>query len=206
VSRALELAAIADAVRGCTACDLHRTRQRAVPGDGPVDAEILFIGEGPGWNENQQGRPFVGAAGKLLEELLGSIDMKRDDVFITNVVKCWPPGNRDPLPAEVTACGDYLAGQLALIDPLLIVTLGRHSMARFIKGAMISRVHGTATEVDGRHVFAMYHPAAALHQQALRQTLFDDMLRIPPLLADLRQRRAARASAEDAPVHQLSLF
>ena len=139
-----------------------------MPGEGSPDTEVVFVGEGPGYNEDRLGRPFVGRAGDLLVKLLGSIEWRRDDVFITNVVKCRPPDNRDPEPDEVAACAPYLHRQLEVLDPALIVTLGRHSMGRFMPGARISQVHGTTRAVDpatgarDATVLAMYHPAAAL--------------------------------------------
>ncbi len=195
---------VAQRVSVCTDCDLCRSRVKAVPGEGPATAEIMFIGEGPGWHENQQGRPFVGAAGQFLNELLASIGLKREDVFITNVVKCRPPGNRDPLPDEIAACGKYLDAQLELIKPKVIVTLGRHSMARFFPGARISQIHGQARRDNGIIFFPMYHPAAALHQQSLRATVEADMLKLPRLLAE--QERVAEQEQPPPQATQLSLF
>ena len=195
---------VAQRVSVCTDCDLCRSRVKAVPGEGPATAEIMFIGEGPGWHENQQGRPFVGAAGQFLNELLASIGLKREDVYITNVVKCRPPGNRDPLPDEVAACSKYLDAQLELIKPKVIVTLGRHSMARFFPGARISQIHGQARRDNGIIYFPMYHPAAALHQQSLRATVEADMLKLPRLLAE--QERVAEQEQPPPQATQLSLF
>lgn len=175
----------------------------AVPGEGHPSTEVVFVGEGPGFNEDRQGRPFVGAAGTFLRELLGSVGWRRDEVFITNIVKCRPPGNRDPEPDEVAACAPYLHRQLEALDPALIVTLGRHSLARFMPGGRIGQVHGTTRPVDPETgardatVFAMYHPAAALHQGSLRQTLLDDMTQVPAALVASRERR--EAAAEQAP-------
>ncbi|MBA4420012.1 MAG: uracil-DNA glycosylase [Anaerolinea sp.] len=166
----------------CTACTLHHSRKNSVPGEGPANARILFIGEGPGVNENEQGRPFVGAAGKLLEGLLEKAGLQRRDVFICNVVKCRPPGNRDPLPDEMEACGKYLDRQIEAIHPEAIVTLGRFSMGKFMPGARISAVHGQAQTVDGRLIVAMFHPAAALHQPALKPALEQDFAGLPRLL------------------------
>jgi uracil-DNA glycosylase len=173
---------IASEVRTCTACNLHYSRKNSVPGEGPVDARIMFIGEGPGMNENEQGRPFVGAAGKLLEDLLAKAGLHRKDVFICNVVKCRPPGNRDPMPDEMEACGRYLDQQIEVINPQVIVTLGRFSMGKFLPGARISSVHGQAKEVDGRLIVAMFHPAAALHQPALKPELERDFANLPKLM------------------------
>ena len=166
--RRAALEAISAEVRTCTRCRLASGRTNAVPGEGSPDTEVVLIGEAPGFNEDRLGRPFIGRAGDLLVKLLGSIEWRRDDVFITNVVKCRPPDNRDPEPDEVEACAPYLKRQLEILDPALIVTLGRHSMGRFMPGARISQAHGTTASVDPASgagdatVFAMYHPAAAL--------------------------------------------
>lgn len=189
------LAKIAAEVSTCTRCPLSATRTNAVPGEGHFETEVVFVGEGPGFNEDQQGRPFVGAAGNLLNELLKQIGWRRDEVFITNVVKCRPPGNRDPEPNEVEACAPYLRRQLEVLDPALVVTLGRHSLQTFRPGARISAVHGTQQPVDPQTGapdamgFAMYHPAAALRQNSLRQTMLADMARLPQALLDIRARR-----------------
>lgn len=177
------LAQVAREVSACTRCNLQYSRKLAVPGEGPANAEIMLIGEGPGFHENEQGRPFVGAAGKFLDELLSSAGMSRSQVYITNIVKCRPPGNRDPEPGEVAACNDYLERQIQAINPKVIVTLGRHSMARFLPNAKISDVHGQAMNIKGRLIVAMYHPAAALHQQSLRSTVEKDFARLPELIA-----------------------
>lgn len=204
---AAELQQLAETIARCPLCDLARTRTKAVPGDGPADAELLFIGEGPGFHEDKQGRPFVGAAGKFLDEMLASIGLDRSKVFVTNVVKCRPPNNRDPEPKEIAACAPYLDKQIALLDPLVIVTLGRHSMGRFFPGEMISRIHGTARVLDGRTVVAFYHPAAALHQQALRNTLEQDFRKLPRFVEEARARvRQSKPSSDDEPPRQLSLF
>lgn len=200
---AVTLDEIARQVTDCRACDLCRTRNRAVPGEGPSNPALLFIGEAPGWTENQQGRPFVGAAGQFLQELLASIGLKRQDVFITNVVKCQPPGNRDPLPDEIAACSSYLDAQLALLRPRMVVTLGRYSMARWFPNARISQIHGQPKKVGDLVVFPMYHPAAALHQPSLRTAVESDMLKIPRLLAELEQ---VKLEEQAAPPRQLSMF
>ena len=203
--RRTALEAIASEVRACTACRLHVGRTQAVPGEGHPSTEVMFVGEGPGYNEDRQGRPFVGAAGSFLTELLGSVGWKRDEVFITNVVKCRPPDNRDPEPDEIAACAPFLRRQLEALDPALIVTLGRHSMGRFMPGARIGQVHGTTKPADPEtgarqaEVFAMYHPAAALHQGSLRQTLLDDMARVPGALVAARDRREPAAPPEPPP-------
>jgi len=185
----------------CQRCDLYKYRTRAVPGEGAEDAEIMFIGEAPGWHEDQQGRPFVGPAGQYLDSLLAMINLKREQVYITNVVKSRPPGNRDPLPQEITACRQWLDRQIEVICPRLIVTLGRYSMAMFFPDKSISKIHGTSQKRDNIIYYAMYHPAAALHQQSLRQVIEADMLKIPSLLAEVETITEARPEPE-----QLSLF
>lgn len=200
-----ELVKIAEEVAECTACGLHHSRKRAVPGEGPADSSLLFIGEGPGFHENEQGRPFVGAAGKFLEELLGIIQLKRDQVFICNVVKCRPPGNRDPQPGEIEACRAFLDRQIAAIRPKVIVTLGRFSMARYFGSSKISTIHGRAKHIDGRLVVAMYHPAAALHQPALRQSIEDDFRKLPALI-EQEQQRIPPTAPPPPDATQLSMF
>ncbi len=187
----------------CKRCDLYKFATRAVPGEGPENSEIMFIGEGPGYNEDQQGRPFVGAAGKFLDQLFASIGIKREQVYITNVVKHRPPNNREPLPAEISACSVWLNHQLELIHPKMIVTLGRHSMAKFFSNKSISKIHGTAEVRDGIIYFAMYHPAAALHQQNLRYEIEQDMLKIPVLLQQFNE--VPKDKINDKP-QQLSMF
>ncbi|MFC1897500.1 uracil-DNA glycosylase [Chloroflexota bacterium] len=168
----------------CQQCEIAKYRTKVVPGEGAEDADILFIGEAPGWHEDQQGRPFVGPAGLYLDKLLTSINLKREQVYIANVIKCRPTGNRDPLPSEVHNCHKWLEQQIGLIHPKIIVTLGRYSMAMFFSGKnSIGKIHGTAQQRDNIIYYAMYHPAAALHQQNLRQTIETDMLKIPSLLA-----------------------
>ena len=203
-----ELKQVAQEVSVCTKCALHFSRKLAVPGEGPTHAEILFIGEGPGFHENEQGRPFVGQAGKFLDELLASIKLKRSDVFITNVVKCRPPGNRDPLPEELDSCSSYLERQIQAINPKVIVTLGRFSMAHFLPNAKISSIHGQAMNVKGRVIIAMYHPAAALHQQSLRSTIEEDFFHLPELIAKATQapKYEDPAPEEKKEPKQLSLF
>lgn len=204
---------VAQEVSTCTNCVLHYSRKNAVPGEGPANAEIMFIGEGPGFHENEQGRPFVGAAGRYLDELLASIKMRRSSVFITNVVKCRPPGNRDPLPEELAACAAYLERQIQAINPKVIVTLGRFSMAHFLPNAKISEIHGQAMRVRGRLVVAMYHPAAALHQHSLKAAIEQDFARLPEIIAQAAQApeyiepAAAEPEApEKKEPKQLSLF
>ena len=187
----------------CEDCELAKHRTTVVPGEGSEDADILFIGEAPGWHEDQQGRPFVGPAGHFLDELLRSIGLTRDDVYIANVIKCRPPTNRDPLPSEMIACRKLLDRQIELIRPKIIVTLGRYSLAQFFPGSSIGKVHGTARKKDGIIHFAMYHPAAALHQQSLRQTIQEDMLKIPHLLAQAEEVEEVK---EEHKPEQLSMF
>lgn len=195
---------VAAEVAACENCPLHQGRTNTVPGEGRPDAEIMFIGEGPGFHEDKQGRPFVGASGNFLEDMLRGIGLKREDVFIANVVKCRPPGNRDPQPDEIEACRDYLDRQIELIDPKVIVTLGRFSMARYFPNARISRIHGQPKKVGNRLVVPFFHPAAALHQGSLRPTVEADFARLPELIAEMD----ALPSEDDAPdePEQLSLF
>jgi len=195
------LAQIATEVRGCTRCALANRRTLAVPGEGNVLSDVLLVGEGPGAREDATGRPFVGPAGQLLTELLRGIGWEREDVFITNIVKCRPPGNRDPEPDEAAACAGYLERQERALDPAVVVTLGRHSLQRYLPGARIGAVHGRLRRsFSGQHVFPMYHPAAALHQASLRETLFRDIRGLPAALLDARRalddERAASVQAE----------
>ena len=176
------LKTIAEQVSVCEKCALHFSRKKAVPGEGPSNARIMLIGEGPGFYENEQGRPFVGPSGKFLDELLEAAGLKRSEVFIGNVVKCRPPANRDPLPDELAACRPYLERQIEAINPKVIVTLGRYSMAHFLPNAKISAIHGKGSFVNSRLVVAMYHPAAALHQPALRDAIVADFSGLPRLL------------------------
>jgi DNA polymerase len=193
------LAALAAEVRACTRCPLHVGRSQAVPGEGSALTDVLLVGEGPGAREDATGRPFVGPAGQLLEELLNAIGWARRDVFIANVVKCRPPGNRDPEPEEIGACAPYLDRQELALDPAVIVTLGRHSLARYLPGARISAVHGQLRRAGGRFVFPMYHPAAALHQASLRETLFADIRGLPAALLAAREAlEAERAGSVQA--------
>jgi uracil-DNA glycosylase len=171
----------------CSQCFLRETCKQVVPGEGPAKAEILFIGEGPGQKEDELGRPFVGAAGKFLEEMLGTIKLKREDVYIANVVKCRPPQNRDPLPEEAAACWPWLLEQIKIIQPKLIVTLGRHSMERFLPGQKISKLHGTLViktipEIGKQNFYTLYHPAAALYNGSMREVLIKDFKRIPKII------------------------
>ena len=195
---------IAAEVRACTRCRLHETRTNAVPGEGHPDTEVMFVGEGPGFHEDRLGRPFVGRAGDFLVRLLGSVEWRRDEVFITNIVKCRPPENRDPEPDEIAACAPFLRRQLEVLDPAVVVTLGRHSMARFMPGARISQAHGTtrmadpATGAADATVFAMYHPAAALRTPAVAEESFRDIAHVPDVLLAARDRRRVHEVAAAA--------
>lgn len=200
---------IAQLVRNCTDCPLHEGRTNAVPGEGAADADIMFIGEAPGYQEDRQGRPFVGPAGQFLDELLVSIGLSREQVYITNLVKSRPPQNRDPRPDEISACSKYLDRQIELIDPDLIVTLGRFSLARYFPGESISRAHGKLRQKDGRYVYPIMHPAAGLHRQELRSVIIQDFKAIPEILESARRSTAdvtGPQQEEPPPSGQLSLF
>ena len=206
---------IAAEVSNCTKCDLCKGRTKAVPGEGNPHTKILFIGEGPGFHEDKQGRPFVGPSGQLLEDLIKNIGLKRSDVFITNVVKCRPPENRDPFPGEISACNDYLDRQIAALQPLVIVTLGRVSMSKFFGGEKISAIHGRARKMNGYICIPMFHPAAALRTESYKIALREDFKKIPIVLAEAERSAvesptretvsAARAKKEEPP-EQMSLF
>lgn len=213
------LAEIANQTALCTRCKLHYSRNNAVPGVGNPLAKIFFIGEGPGFHEDQQGLPFVGAAGKFLDELLGEANLKREDVYITNVVKCRPPGNREPMVEELEACKSYLDRQIAAVNPVMIVTLGRISMSYYINNGKISAIHGRSFWSGGRLIVPMYHPAAALHQPSLRDVVKEDFSKLPayvqkayetfknnPELAELNQVDVSDDSQDDGKAEQLSLF
>jgi DNA polymerase len=198
------LAELYQKIAACRDCEeLANTRTQTVPGEGPENSQLVFIGEAPGFHEDQQGRPFVGQAGQFLEQLLNSIGMRRSDVYICNVIKCRPPGNRDPLPTEIKNCQKWLDQQLELLSPKMVVTLGRYSLAKFFPGETISKIHGKARRQGNVLYFAMYHPAAALHQQSLRQTIEADMLKIPSLLAQVEEVKEVK---EENKPQQLSLF
>jgi uracil-DNA glycosylase len=205
------LAQVAKEVSVCQKCALYHSRKKSVPGEGPANAEIMFIGEGPGFHENEQGRPFVGAAGQFLDELLAQAGLKRSEVWIGNVVKCRPPGNRDPLPEELEACNEYQERQIAAINPKIIITLGRFSMAKYMPGAKISSVHGQMRRMGDRFVIAMFHPAAALHQAALKPAILKDFAQLPNMLEQARAalKRSAPLQVSEEPKEdpkQLSLF
>ena len=201
------LDAIAAEIRACQQCPLHSGRTNAVPGAGRADADIMFIGEAPGFHEDKQGLPFVGASGKYLDQLLQSINLSREDVFITNVVKCRPPGNRDPQPPEIDTCVPaYLKRQADIIQPKIVATLGRFSMALFFsKSARISKIHGQPKRANNRVYYPLYHPAAILRNPKLRPVMQEDFNRILTLLEDIEQ---AGGTIEDdpPPPQQLSLF
>ena len=188
-------------IESCKICELAKHRTKVVPGDGPENARLLFIGEAPGWYEDQSGKPFVGAAGQYLDQLIGMIGYKRSQVYICNVIKCRPPENRDPMPGEIQACSKWLERQLELIKPRVIVTLGRYSMAKYFPGESISKVHGRSKRIGNIIYFAMYHPAAALHQGNLRKVIEADMLKLPAVLAE-----AGKMEEEKDRPSQLNLF
>ncbi len=202
------LAKVAEEVQVCQKCELYFSRKNGVPGDGSSSAEIMFIGEGPGFHENEQGKPFVGAAGSFLDELLELVDMRREQVFVGNVVKCRPPGNRDPRPEELAACDGFLERQIQAINPKVIVTLGRFSMEKFIPNAKISEIHGNAMRIKGRLVVPMYHPAAALHQPSLRSVVESDFTQLPKLIASAESAPELETNApeETSEPKQLSMF
>jgi len=213
VTPANNLTEIRAEIAECMRCPLANTRKNTVPGEGAEDAEIMFIGEGPGFYENEQGKPFVGQAGKFLDELLASAGLKREQVFITNVVKCRPPDNRDPEPKELEACAPYLDQQIALIHPKVIVTLGRHSLAKFLPNAKISQIHGRSTWVYGQLIVAMYHPAAGLHKPNLKATIVIDFQKLPQIIEQARQAemlgKGSQSTEEEPPKEeptQLSFF
>ncbi|NLE75542.1 MAG: uracil-DNA glycosylase [Chloroflexi bacterium] len=200
-----ELEKLVSEVKACRLCPLASGRTLAVPGEGPSTARVMFIGEGPGFHEDRQGRPFVGAAGQLLETLLKGIGLSREDVYITNVVKCRPPGNRDPEAQEVEACRPYLERQIELLRPAVIVTLGRFSMARYFPNTSITRVHGQAKRVGRSWVIPVFHPAAALHQPRYRPELEQDFQKVADLLAKADAPVAAESPSEGR-AEQLPLF
>ena len=193
---------IAAEVRECRACPLWRTATQGVPGEGSAESGILFLGEAPGYNEDQQGRPFVGAAGQLLDEMLGGIGLDRSKVFITNVVRHRPPGNRDPLPAEIGACDTWTMKQLEALRPRVIVTLGRFAMGKWLPGESISRIHGKPRVVDGMTVFPMFHPAAALRSPSLKPAMVADFASLAIFLATV----PAAVAEATKPADQMTLF
>jgi uracil-DNA glycosylase family 4 len=195
------LAQLCEEIIACRDCELAKYRTKVVPGEGAEDADLLFIGEAPGWHEDQQGRPFVGPAGQFLDQLLASIGLRREEVYIANVIKCRPPQNRDPLPAEIQNCRKWLDRQIEIIQPQMIITLGRYSLARYFPNESISKIHGKPRKSEGVIYYPMYHPAAALHQGSLRRTIEADMLRIPQILAQGKDLPQGEVESQ-----QLSLF
>ncbi|MXY59376.1 MAG: uracil-DNA glycosylase [Chloroflexi bacterium] len=204
-----DLLALHQQIHTCQECALHRARTNAVPGEGAPNASLMFIGEGPGFNEDRQGRPFVGPAGQFLDELLLSIGLKREDVFITNMVKCRPPNNRDPFPGEISACSRYLDAQIDSIKPTVIVPLGRHALARWFPRDSISKVRARPRVFDGITIFPLYHPAAALHNGALRATIEADFAKLGALLREREEHGTPSeddAQDEAGGSQQLSMF
>jgi len=187
-NRLVEMNQLAAEISTCSRCQLHLSRKKSVPGEGNIATKILFIGEGPGLNENESGRPFVGQAGNFLNELLSMAKVNRSDVFITNVVKCRPPSNRDPMPEELSACAVFLDKQIEIINPLVIVTLGRFSMAKYFPFQRISMIHGQGHWIGDRLVVPMFHPAAALHQPNLRTSILHDFTLLPNYLKEAAAR------------------
>lgn len=215
--RAAELEAIAKEVRSCKLCRLHENTTNGVPGAGDPNAEIMFIGEGPGFNEDKKGLPFVGRSGDYLEQLLKLINLKREQVFIGNVVKHRPPENRDPLPDEILACKPYMDRQVEIIDPLLIVTLGRFSMARYFPNGKITQIHGKPRYDERRAYYPLFHPAAVLRNPGLQKDMEADFKRLLDILAEVKTRRAknpgappstpaAETKPAEEPPKQLRLF
>jgi uracil-DNA glycosylase family 4 len=195
------LAQLCEEIIACQDCELAKYRTKVVPGEGAEDADLLFIGEAPGWHEDQQGRPFVGPAGQFLDQLLASIGLRREEVYIANVIKCRPPQNRDPLPAEIQSCRKWLDRQIDIIQPQMIITLGRYSLARYFPNQSIGKIHGKPRKSEDVIYYPMYHPAAALHQGSLRRTIETDMLKIPQILAQGKE-----LPQDEVESQQLSLF
>ncbi len=190
-SKQEQLNNLAEQMLKCDRCILRKTCSRVVPGEGSAETEILFIGEAPGKKEDETGQPFVGAAGKFLDEMLGIINLKRENIYIANICKCRPPENRDPLPEEATACWSWLLEQIKIVQPKLIVTLGRHSMERFLPRQKISQIHGTLViktipEIGKQNFYTLYHPAAALYNGSMRKTLIQDFQKIPKVLEKIK--------------------
>jgi DNA polymerase len=198
---------LSEQIKLCTRCKLSQTRTQAVPGEGPEAAQIMFIGEAPGFNEDRQGRPFVGAAGNFLNDLLAQIGLKREDVYITNVVKSRPPQNRDPEPDEIEACRIWLDKQIEIIQPKVIVTISRYAMVRWFPDKKISEIHGKARRFGDLVVVPMYHPAAALHQQSLRRVIEEDFKKLPEYIKyPSRVPSGDGSSKQQPPGEQLKMF
>ena len=202
------LSELNDTIRCCEKCEIARSRVKVVPGEGAENAEIMFIGEAPGFHEDQQGRPFIGPAGKFLDELLASINLNRQQVYIANVIKCRPPANRDPLPQEILNCRQWLNRQIEIINPKIIVTLGRYSMAMFFPQKTIGKIHGTAEKRNGVLYVAMYHPAAALHQGNLKDVIKADFLKLPVYISEYNESAEAKEEKKESePIaKQLNMF
>ena len=201
-----QLSKLGEEITVCRACHLAEGRINVVPGEGSERADLLFIGEAPGAFEDKLGRPFVGAAGKFLDELLHLIHLERKDVYIANVIKCRPPSNRDPQPDEIATCKPWLDRQIEIINPSMIITLGRFSMALFMPGNTISKCHGSPVKSENRMYYPMYHPAAALHQQSLREVIKADMAKIPVLLAEIKAVQPKPAAASRDETRQMKLL
>lgn len=198
---------LAAQIKVCTRCELSKSRTQAVPGEGPANAQILFIGEAPGFYEDQQGRPFVGPSGNFLNELLTSIGLERKDVYIANVVKCRPPQNRDPQPDEIEACRIWLDQQIKLLKPKVVVTISRYAMSRWFPNKKISEIHGKAQRFGDLVVVAMYHPAAALHQHSLKKVLEEDFKKLPDYIKNPGKVPSGDGSrTAEAPPSQLKMF
>ena len=183
-----EIIEIRDQIASCIACDLSKSRANTVPGEGSSVAKIMFVGEGPGSNEDKSGKPFVGLAGQFLDDLLSSIGLSRQDVFITNLVKCRPPNNRDPFPNEISACSNFLDAQIETIKPLVIVPLGRHALNRWFPGTSIGKVRAQERLFGDTYVIPLYHPAAGLHNGSLRSTIYADFQRLKEFLESLEYK------------------
>ena len=201
------LSSLAQEIANCQKCRLCLKRTNTVPGNGDPDSELVFVGEGPGKNEDLQGVPFVGAAGKYLDKLLASIGLTRPQIFITNIVKCRPPDNRDPLPDEISTCSPYLSQQLEILKPKLIITLGRHAMNFFLPSLKISAAHGQPKRYQGQVYLPLYHPAAGLYNPATRTDIDSDFLKIPLILKKLKdEERKKQTEAEIQSAEQLKLL
>lgn len=198
---------IATEIKNCQKCRLCQKRTNTVPGNGDPGSELVFVGEGPGKNEDLQGIPFVGAAGKYLDKLLASIGLSRPQIFITNIVKCRPPDNRDPLPDEISTCSPYLNRQLQLLRPKIIITLGRHAMNFFLPNLKISSAHGQPKRFQGQVYLPLYHPAAGLYNPATRTDIDSDFLKIPAILQKIKQEEIKKQQeAEIKSAEQLKLL
>tara|TARA_Y100000590_G_scaffold66188_1_gene71624 strand:- start:8998 stop:9663 length:666 start_codon:yes stop_codon:yes gene_type:complete len=198
-----EYESLVNRIKTCVQCDLSKTRNKAVPGEGSLKSKIMFVGEAPGAREDEQGLPFVGAAGNVLSEMLHLIGLNREQVYIANIVKCRPPNNRDPSVYEIGQCWKYLDEQIDLIDPQLIVTLGRHSFGNFFPGELISQARGRPREWKDRIVFPVYHPAATLHNPKLKPVLQEDFLKMKTLINDT-QLESETTTGDDMSGRQLA--